>query len=172
MGIEQQDHQSTILVAYFSGTGHTQRVADTIAQTLGADLFPITPQHLYSHADLDWTDPSSRCSREHVNEQLQTIALVDPLPQHWASYDTVIVCYPIWWARCCWVVQSWVRTLTFSGKQVFPVCTSYSSGVGSTARRLAASADGGLWHEGTNFGEHDPVSSISSWAKMVETQAR
>ncbi|MGL5513256.1 MAG: flavodoxin [Sporomusa sp.] len=64
------------LVVYYSASGYTKAVAETIAETANADLFEIVPTEIYSDADLDWTDRDSRVSREHDNESLQAVELV------------------------------------------------------------------------------------------------
>ena len=57
-----------MLVVYFSAQGHTEEVANQIANNLGADTFEITPVQEYTSDDLDWTNDSSRVSREHNDE--------------------------------------------------------------------------------------------------------
>ena len=89
---------SKILVAYFSGSGNTERVAQDIADELGTDIFEITPVTPYTSADLDWTTSGSRVNREHDNEALRDIALTQTTPANWDEYDTVFIGYPIWWA--------------------------------------------------------------------------
>lgn len=48
-----------ILVAYFSASGVTRRVAEKIANTAVADIFEIEPLVSYSKADLNWRDQHS-----------------------------------------------------------------------------------------------------------------
>lgn len=43
-----------ILVAYFSCTGTTEKVAEAIANESGGKLYKITPVEAYTSADLDW----------------------------------------------------------------------------------------------------------------------
>ena len=45
-----------ILVAYFSCTGTTEKVADVIAKATGGKLYRITPAKSYTSADLDWNN--------------------------------------------------------------------------------------------------------------------
>ena len=52
------------LVAYFSASGVTEAVARRLADAIGADVFEIAPREAYTAADLDWTDSSSRSTRE------------------------------------------------------------------------------------------------------------
>lgn len=61
---EQPSDSSRVLVAYFSATGNTASVANTIADLTGGDLFEITPADPYTSDDLNWTDENSRVSDE------------------------------------------------------------------------------------------------------------
>ena len=54
----------TTLVAYFSASGTTARVARDLAGAIGADLFEIAPEVPYTRADLNWNNSSSRSSIE------------------------------------------------------------------------------------------------------------
>ena len=44
------------LVAYFSASGVTAKVAETLAEAIGADIFEIEPKVPYTEADLNWMD--------------------------------------------------------------------------------------------------------------------
>ncbi len=48
------------LVAFFSASGTTKKVADMIAEEVKADLFEIEPKVPYTKPDLDWMDKKSR----------------------------------------------------------------------------------------------------------------
>ena len=52
------------LVAYFSATGTTEKLAKSLAQAVDADLFEIKPKKPYTAEDLDWTNKHSRSSVE------------------------------------------------------------------------------------------------------------
>ena len=98
----------SVLVAYYSAQGHTEAVAQAIADELGADLFAVTPAEPYTDADLDWTDDESRVSREHDDESLRNVALSQVTPDGWEGYDTVFVGYPIWWGIAAWPIDNFI----------------------------------------------------------------
>ena len=79
------------LVVYYSASGTTKRVATAIADATGADLYEITPVEPDTSDDLNWTNSSSRVSREHDDESLRDIALTEITPADWDSYDTVLI---------------------------------------------------------------------------------
>ncbi|MGY0227322.1 flavodoxin [Limosilactobacillus fermentum] len=60
---------ATTLVLYFSASGTTKRMAQTIANLTGADLHEIKAQYPYTQADLDWHAPQSRTSIEQHEHQ-------------------------------------------------------------------------------------------------------
>ena len=118
------------LVVYFSATGTTQGVAQTIADTVGADLFEVVPSDPYTSDDLNRTNNDSRVSREHNDEGLRAVALKSTDVDGWDDYDTVFIGYPIWWGIAAWPMSSFVAVNDFTGKTVIPFCTSTSSGIG------------------------------------------
>ena len=156
-----------ILVAYYSAQGHTRRVAEVAADELGADLFEIVPQEIYSDDDLDWTDSSSRVSREHDNESLRDVSLVQTAPDNWADYDTVLIGYPIWWAIAAWPCDHFASDNDFAGKKVIPFCTSSSSGLGQSGELLAQAAGTGDWADGQRFSSGVSDSEVRSWAAGI-----
>lgn len=83
-----------VLVAYYSATGNTERVAQTIADATGGDLFEIEPTEPYTDEDLNWNNEDSRVSREHEDESLRDVPLVNTTVENWGDYDTVFIGYP------------------------------------------------------------------------------
>lgn len=83
-----------ILVVYYSATGSTKTVAETIADKTGGDLFEIEPKEPYTDADLNWSNDDSRVSKEHDDESLRDVELVSTTVDNWDSYDTVFIGYP------------------------------------------------------------------------------
>ena len=60
------------LVAYFSASGVTAKVAETLAEAIGADIFEIEPKVPYTEADLNWMDKKARrrCSEQQEKDRL------------------------------------------------------------------------------------------------------
>lgn len=159
---------SDVLVVYFSATGNTESVAQTIADATGADLFEITPVTPYTEDDLNWSDDSSRVSQEHNDASLQDqVELVSTQVENWDSYDTVFFGYPIWWGNAAWPVNQFVQNNDFTGKTVIPFCTSASSGIGDSGEQLAEMAGTGDWQEGERFSSSPDEAEVTSWAQSM-----
>ena len=141
----------------------TAAVAQTIADELGADLFKVTPTEPYSDDDLDWTDDSSRVTREHEDESLRDVELTQVTPDGWENYDTVLVGYPIWWGIAAWPIDNFISGNDWDGKTVLPFCTSSSSSLGRSGELLAEAAGSGEWQEGQRFSSSVDESGVRDW---------
>ena len=159
---------SKTLVVYYSATGSTKAVAETIANTAGADLFEITPVDHYTSDDLNWTDDNSRVSVEHNDESKRDVPLTKTTPDNGADYDTVFIGYPIWWGIAAWPVNNFVKGNDFSGKTVIPFCTSTSSGLGQSGDLLADMAGTGNWQDGERFSSGASSSKVESWVNGLD----
>lgn len=155
----------SVLVAFYSAQGHTERVAQAAADALGADLFAITPAEPYSNDDLNYNDSNSRVSREHEDESLRAVELEQVTPDGWDGYDTVLLGYPIWWGIAAWPTDGFVSGNDFSGKTVIPFCTSASSPIGESGSNLAELAGTGDWQEGQRFSSGAEDDEVTSWAQ-------
>lgn len=157
-----------ILVVYYSATGSTKAVAQTIADTANADLFEITPVDPYTSDDLNWTDDNSRVSVEHNDESKRDVKLTKTTPDNWEQYDTVFVGYPIWWGIAAWPVNNFINGNDFSGKTVIPFCTSASSGLGESGSLLAEMAGTGNWQDGERFFSGASSDDVANWVNGLE----
>lgn len=158
-----------VLVAYYSQTGNTEKVAEAIAKELNATLFAIKPKIPYKNEDLDWADQNSRVCIEHnkgfdnVNVELESTTIKD-----FDSYDIVFIGYPIWWREASWVIDSFVKNNDFSGKNIFCFCTSISSGTGESMKRLETLSKAGNWIEGKRFPSNFNAKDVKSWLKGLK----
>lgn len=80
------------LVAYFSASGVTEKVAKTLAAAINADLFQIEPVTPYTDADLNWNDPQSRSSVEMQDKTFRP--QVKNKVEKMEDYDTIFVGFP------------------------------------------------------------------------------
>ncbi len=154
-----------VLVAYYSASGNTKRVAEDIADAAGADLFEITPTEPYTSDDLNWTNDDSRVSREHDNESLRDVPLTTTEVENWDDYDTVFIGYPIWWGIAAWPVDTFVKNNDFTGKTVIPFATSSSSGMGQSGELLQEMAGTGDWMDGQRFVSSVDQKDVADWVR-------
>lgn len=114
-----------VLVAYFSATGNTRRVATELADVTGGTLYEITPATPYTDADLDWTDSTSRSSVEMHDPEFRPPIMdkVDDI----SKYDTVFIGFPIWWYVAPTIINSFVENNNLEGKTVICFATSGGS---------------------------------------------
>lgn len=126
------------LVAYFSASGTTARVAKNLASAANADLYEIKPAVPYSRADLNWTDKQSRSSVE-MRDSSSRPALKDT-DANIEAYDTIFVGFPIWWYIAPTIINTFLEAYDFSGKKIVLFATSGGSGFGKAAASLQRSA--------------------------------
>ncbi|WP_233519448.1 flavodoxin [Mitsuokella sp. AF21-1AC] len=157
------------LVVYYSATGRTERVAKVIAKARQADIMKLVPNPDYTEADLDYNDKNSRVSREHDDASLrEKIQLQKAVPDNWASYDTIFLGYPIWWAIAAWPVDAFVKANDFTGKNVVTFATAYSSPLGNSGKLLAEMAGGkGNWQDGTCFTGSLDDTKVVEWVRSL-----
>ena len=160
---EETTTDGKALVVYYSATGTTKRVAQLIADAIGADLFEVEPAEPYTTADLNYYDKNSRVSREHDDESLRDVALVSAEVPDWDSYDTVFIGYPIWWGGAAWPMNGFMTANDFTGKTVIPFATAASSGMGDSGTDLAKLAGTGDWLDGQRFFSSTTADDIQSW---------
>ncbi len=125
------------LVAYFSASGVTAKVAQQMSKAIGADLYEIKPKIAYTHEDLDWKNAKSRSSVEMKNKSFRPEIVDDKADID--LYDTVFVGFPIWWYVAPTIINTFLEAYDFSGKTVVVFATSGSSGFGNTVDELAVS---------------------------------
>lgn len=164
---ESSTDLGNVLVVYYSATGNTKRVANSIAEATGGDLFEIEPTEPYTDDDLNWNDESSRVSREYEDESLRDVPLVNTTVDGWDDYDTVFIGYPIWWGIAAWPVDGFVEANDFSDKTVIPFATSASSGMGQSGELLADLAGTGDWQDGMRFSSGAGDDEVQEWVETL-----
>jgi flavodoxin len=122
------------LVAYFSASGNTARLAKNLAEAAGADLYEIRPAVPYTSADLNWQNKQSRSSVEMSNHSSRP-ELADKSADI-AAYDTIYVGFPVWWYIAPTIINSFLESYDFSGKKIILFATSGGSGFGKAVENL------------------------------------
>lgn len=122
------------LVAYFSATGTTKSAAETLAKSTNSDLFEIEALVPYTNADLNWMNKNSRSSIEMEDESSrpEIATKVDNMN----DYDTVYICFPIWWYREPSIIDTFLESYDFTGKKIVIFATSGSSKLGKSAKHM------------------------------------
>ena len=154
------------LVAYFSASGVTAKLAKTLAAAIGADLFEILPEKPYSAADLDWTNKESRSTIE-MNDKSFRPAVANRV-ENMAEYDAVYVGFPIWWYVAPTIVNTFLESCDLTGRTVVPFATSGGSGMGGTNKALAPSCTGARLLEGKVFRSSTSTDTLREWVKTLK----
>ena len=154
-----------ILVAYFSASGTTAKLAANLALAINADLHEIQPQILYTREDLDWTNRKSRSSVEMNNKSFRP-AIANRV-ENMDMYDTIFVAFPIWWYVAPTIINSFLEGYDFNGKTVIPLATSGGSGMGRTSRELVLSCPGVILKEGKVFSANTEKNRLAEWAASI-----
>ena len=153
------------LVAVFSASGVTKRVGEEIARIAGADFFEIVPKEIYTDDDLNWMNKQSRSSVE-MNDPSARPEIADTVSDM-ASYDKVIIGFPIWWGVAPRIIETFLESYDFSGKTIIPFCTSGGSGVGSSDEEIHKNVKGDVkWEKGTQINRPDEA-MIKKWLDEV-----
>ena len=149
------------LVAYFSASGVTAKVAETLAEAIGADIFEIEPKVPYTEADLNWMDKKAR----------STIEMSDPASRpeiaakrdNMKDYDTIFVGFPIWWYVAPTIINTFLESYDLTGKTITPFATSGGSDIGKTNERLTPSCKGAKLLNGKVFKHNVGHKELATW---------
>lgn len=152
---------SKTLVAYFSASGVTARVAKEVADAAGADLYEIRPAQLYSPGDLDWMDKKSRSTLEMKDPACRPA--IDGQVKGMDQYDTILIGFPIWWYVEPRIVDTFLDSYDFSGKTLIPFATSGGSGISKAQKSLQEHCPAANWKQGQLLNG----SSAAGWAKNI-----
>ena len=154
-----------ILVAYFSATGVTKKVAEEIATLSGGTLFEIMPEKPYTKEDLDWKDSLSRSTLEMKDKSSRPA--IENKVEDFSKYDVIFIGFPVWWYTCPTIVNTFLESYDFKGKTVVPFATSGGSPIEPCVADIEKSVPGAkvvdakLWN---NFTKED----LEKWIKEVK----
>ena len=150
------------LVAYFSASGVTAKVADILADAVGADIHEIQPKVPYTKADLNWMDKKSRSSIEMADKKIRPEIAESNVRIE--EYDVVFLGFPIWWYVAPTIINTFLEKYDFSGKKIVLFATSGGSKFGNTVEELKVSvADNVEIVEGKLLNGRQSIASIKEW---------
>ena len=153
------------LVAYFSASGVTAKLAKTLAAAADAALYEIKPETPYTAADLNWNNSRSRSTIEMKDENARP-AIAAPAADV-AAYDTVFVGFPIWWYEAPRIIETFLESYDLAGKTVVPFATSGGSGMGKTAEILKKSCPGAKVLSGKRFSASASQAELADWIRKL-----
>ena len=153
------------LVAYFSASGSTRKLANTLAEVVGADVYEIKPAIRYTGKDLNWNDSQSRSSVEMADKNSRP-ALADTDAKI-SDYDTIFLGFPIWWYVAPHIVNTFLESYDFSGKTIVIFATSGGSDFGDTLNQLKPSCNAARWVQGQVFRSRTDKATLADWVKTI-----
>ena len=156
------------LVAYFSASGSTAKVAEKLAAAADAALYEIRPAVPYERKDLNWMDKKSRSTVEMQDpncrpEMADTDAGV-------AAADVVFLGFPIWWYREPSIIDSFLDAYDFTGKTIVPFFTSGGSQLGDGQGRIGTLAAGAKVLPGKRFSARASEKELKSWLDTLHIE--
>lgn len=156
------------LVAYFSASGVTAKVAEILSEAIGADLYAIEPEVPYTKADLDWMDKKSRSTIE-MNNPASRPAITGKR-DNMNDYDTVFVGFPIWWYVAPTIINTFLESYDLTDKTIIPFATSGGSDMGKTNEKLLPSCKRAKLLNGKVFKASVSGADLAKWAEGLENK--
>ncbi len=153
------------LVAYFSASGITARVAKNLAGAIGADIFEIKPVELYTIEDLNWNDSKSRSSVE-MNDENSRPKIADKISDI-GAYDKIFLGFPIWWYTAPRIINTFLESYDFSGKEIILFATSGGSNLNGIANKLKKICKGAEILEGRMMNGNPSATELKNWAANI-----
>jgi len=152
------------LVAYFSATGVTEKVAQNLSGALNSDIYEIKPLKPYTNADLNWMDKNSRTTIEMKDIKFRPEMIEDNFSIN--KYDTIFLGFPIWWYIAPTIINTFLEKHDFSNKKIIIFATSGGSGFGKTIENLKPSVSNStIIIQGDILNSNPGVEELKKWAE-------
>lgn len=155
---------SKSLVVYFSWSGNTENVAESIRSQTDSDIFEIVPATLYSD---DYETVVELAQEEQRNNARPAIyGNIENIEQ----YDVVYVGFPNWWGDMPMILYTFFDTYDLSGKTVALFCTSGGSGLSGTVNEVKALEPNATVTEGLHISSgssSNPDNAVSKWLNDI-----
>ena len=149
------------LVVYFSVTGNTKALAETIAETTGADIVEIVPETPYTSEDISYNNDNCRANKEQ-NDDSARPAIANKI-ENIDDYDTIYLGYPIWWGTMPKIINTFLESYDLSGKTIMPFCTSGGSGIGTSVSAIKDVCPGADVKDGFRGSSSTASEEVRAW---------
>lgn len=153
------------LVAYFSASGVTAKLAKTLAEAVDGELFEIVPETPYTAADVNWVNPVSRCNKEKVGKK--DVPIKNKV-ENMDSFDTLFIGFPIWYWAAPNIINTFVKQYDLSGKKIVLFATSGGSDIGKTAAKIKPYlSEGAEIVDAKVLNGNQSVDALKKWAESL-----
>ena len=149
------------LVAFFSASGSTEKLAKTLASAADAALYEIKPAVPYERKDLNWMDKKARSTVEMQDPSCRPELADIAAPA--AEANVIFLGFPIWWYREPSIIDSFLDAYDFTGKTIVPFFTSGGSPLGEGQDRIEKLAKGAKVLPGKRFSARASENELKSW---------
>lgn len=160
-----KDPACKVCVAYFSYSGVTKAVAETLAQVTDATLYEIVPEEAYGDDTMNYNDENARAFKEQMGTAPQRPAIKKTLKGA-KKYDVLLLGFPVWYGKAPRVILSFLEAYSFDGKTVIPFCTSDSSTIDSSETELKTTFPAINWRHGDRLNDLS-VAQLKSWYESL-----
>ena len=147
------------LVAVFSKSGRTKAIAEFLSQEINAPLHEIITAKKYPSTYVMTILESRKEFKNNDKPALTSEPVAD-----FANYQRVILGFPVWFFTCPMAVVSWLEQYDFTGKEIFPFCTSGGSSCAKATAKIRELCPSATVHDGIKISKIDKA-LISEWLK-------
>ena len=150
---------TNILVAYYSWTGNTAKIAKEVSERVGGSLFEIKRNQPYEALVRE-------SKKENERRAYPKLAVDIDI----AAYETIFVGTPNWWRTLAPPVATFLKDKDFAGKTIIPFCSHGGGGWGEIQTAVRAFCIGGLFMDGFSAkdGACDLPVQVQNWLKEID----
>ena len=169
------DATAKTLVVYYSYTGNSREIVNTLTSQMEADVLEIQP----AEKGLKYEANNYALGTQLLNaikanpNDVNSYPAIDPVTTSLADYQNIIIVTPLWWSQMAAITQAYLfqNASKMTGKHVGLIVSSHSSGISgvvSDAERLLPNVTwmgDALWINASNHGNR--ASLIENWLKTL-----
>ena len=163
------------LVVYYSYTGNSRAIVNTLTSQIEADVLEIQP----AEKGLKYEANNYALGTQLLNaikanpNNASSYPAIDPVTTSLSNYQDIIIVTPLWWGQMAAIMQSYLfqSASQMAGKHVGMIVSSHSSGISgvvSDAERLLPHVTwmgDALWINRSNHSNR--ASLIENWLKTL-----